>query len=90
MLYYARSADNKLIVGLSSIGYQQSAATEHTKEEINQILDYCATYPVVGILYLSINMVMCAHSDAGLKNESKGHSRTGAHILLSENDVMPR
>ena len=35
-------------------------------------------------------MVLCAHSDAGIHNESKGRSRAGAHIFLSENDAMPR
>ena len=35
-------------------------------------------------------MVLCAHSDAGFHNESKGCSRAGAHIFFSENDAMPR
>ena len=64
--------DNKLLVGLSAIGSQQAAATQRTNESINQILDYCATYPADGILYRASNMVLCAHSDAGLHNESKG------------------
>ena len=90
LLYYAREVDNKLLVGLSSIGSQQAAATERTNEAINQILDYCATYPVDGILYCSRDMVLCAHSDAGFHNESKGHSRSGDHIFLSKNYAMPR
>jgi hypothetical protein len=35
-------------------------------------------------------MILCAHADAGFHNESKGHSRAGAHIFLSENDPFPR
>ena len=35
-------------------------------------------------------MVLCAHSDAGFHNESKGSIRAGAHIFLSENDSMPQ
>ena len=35
-------------------------------------------------------MVLCAYSDAEFHNESKGRSRAGAHIFLSENDAMPR
>ena len=35
-------------------------------------------------------MVLCAHSDAGFHNESKGRSRAGAHIFLSKNYAMPR
>ena len=35
-------------------------------------------------------MVLCAHSDAGFHNESKGRSRAGACLLISENDAMPQ
>ena len=90
LLYYDRAVDNKLLVGLSAIGSQKAAATECTNEAINQILDYCSTYPVDGILYRSSDMVLCAHADAGFHNESKGRSRSGDHIFLYENDAMPR
>ena len=82
--------DNKLLVGLSSIGSQQAATTERTNEAINQLLDYNATYPADGILYRSNDMVLCVHSDAGFHNERKGRSRAGDHIFLSENDPMPQ
>ena len=35
-------------------------------------------------------MILAAHSDAGFNNESKAHSRAGAHIFLSENDSTPK
>ena len=89
-LYYARAVDNKLLVGLSAIGAQQVSATQRTNEAINQILDYCATYPADGIIYRSSDTFLCAHYDAGSHNESKGRRRDGAHIFLSENDAMPR
>ena len=82
--------DNKLLACLSSIGYQQSAATERTNKEINQLLNYSATYPSDGVLYCSSDMVLCVHSDAGFHNEIKGRSRAGAHIFLSGNDPMPQ
>ena len=90
LLYYARTVDNKLLVGLSAIGSQQASATQRTNEVIDQILFKCATYPAGGILYRSSDMVLCAHSNAGFQNESKGRSRYGGHILLSKNDAMPR
>ena len=68
LLYYDQAVDNKLLVSLSAIGSQQAAATQCTNEAINQILNYCATYPVDGILYRSSDMVLCAHSDAGFHN----------------------
>ena len=89
LLYYDQDVDNKLLVGLSAIGSHQAAVTQHTNAAINQIQDYCATYPADSILYRASNMVLCAHSDAGLHNESKGRIRSGAYILLSENDAMP-
>ena len=82
--------DTRLQVGIISIGSQQATATERTNEAINQILDYCATYPADGFLYRSSGMVLCGHSDAGFHNESKGRSREGDHNLLSENDAIPR
>ena len=82
--------DNKLLVGFSSIGSQQAATAERTNKAINQILNYSATHPVNGILYCSRDMVLCAHSDAGFHNKSKGHIRAGDHIFLSGNDPMPR
>ena len=81
--------DNKLLVGFSAIGSQQAAAAKRTNETINQILDYCATYPADGILYHFRDMVLCAHSDAGFHNEIKGRSRAGEKIFFSENDAMP-
>ena len=90
LLCYAQAVDNKLLVGLSTIISQQACATQRTNEAIDQILDYCVTYPSDGILYPSSYMVLCAHSGAGFHNESKGRSRAGAHFFLSENDDMPR
>ena len=39
LVYYARAVDNKLLVGLSSVGSRQAVATQRTNEAINQILD---------------------------------------------------
>ena len=89
-LYYVQSVDNNLLVGLSAIGSQQASATQRTNESIDKILDYCATYPSDVILYSSSDMVLCANSDAGFHNDSKGRSRAGAHIFFSENNAIPR
>ena len=49
-----------------------------------------ATYPDDGILYQSSEIILAANSDAGFHNESKGRSRAGAHIFLSEDEPIPR
>ena len=82
--------DKKLLVVLSAIDAQYASAAQRTSAAIDEILDYCATYPADGILYHFRDMVLCAQSDAGFHNESKGRSRAGVHIFLSENDAMPR
>ena len=74
MLYYARAMDNKLFVSISAIGSQQASTTQRTNETIDQILDYCSTYPSGGVLYRYSDMLLCAHSDVGFHNESKGRS----------------
>ena len=89
LLYYARAVDNKLPVGLSFIRSQHAAATERTNEAINHLLNYSATYPSDGVLYRSRNMVLCAHPDTVFHNETKGRSRAGDQIFLSENDPVP-
>ena len=60
LLYYARAVDKKLLVGLSAIGSQQESATQRTNEAIDQILDYCATYPSYG-LYIALSTWYSMH-----------------------------
>ena len=88
LLYYAIAGDNKLLVGLISIGAQQAATTQRTNEATNQLLDYSATQPTDGILYRSSDMVLFAHSGAGFRSERKVRSRAGVQNFLSENDPM--
>ena len=51
LLWIFRAMNNKLLVALSSIGSQQASSIEDTNKAIQQLLDYCATYPDDGILY---------------------------------------
>jgi hypothetical protein len=90
LLYYAQAVDNKLLATLSTLSSQQATATEATAEATNQLLDYVATYPDDGATYRSSDMILCAHTNAGFHNESKGCSRAGTHIFMSENDPFPR
>eukprot|EP00804_Cyclotella_cryptica_P028972 CCRYP_012388-RA/>CCRYP_012388-RA protein AED:0.44 eAED:0.46 QI:0/0/0/1/0/0/2/0/263 len=90
LLYYARAVDNKLLMALSTISSQQTAATQDTAAAVHQLLDYVATYPNDGITYRASSMVLAAHSDASYQTEPGSRSRAGAHIFLSENDPVPR
>eukprot|EP00804_Cyclotella_cryptica_P028768 CCRYP_018720-RA/>CCRYP_018720-RA protein AED:0.37 eAED:0.37 QI:0/0/0/1/0/0.25/4/0/1148 len=84
LLYYARAVDNKLLVALSTISSQQTAATQNTAAAVHQLLDYVATYPNDGITYRASSMILAAHSDASYLTEPGSRSRAGAHIFLSE------
>eukprot|EP00804_Cyclotella_cryptica_P009041 CCRYP_003144-RB/>CCRYP_003144-RB protein AED:0.42 eAED:0.43 QI:0/0/0/1/0/0/2/0/355 len=89
LLYYARAVDNKLLHVLSDIGTEQASATSRTNDKVNQLLDYCATYPNDGTTYRSSDMVLSAHSDAAYLNARKSRSHAGAYIMCSENDPVP-
>ena len=90
LLYKGRAANNELIVDSSAIGAQQAAATEETKDAIEQLLDYVATYLDDGIIFRKSDMILAAHVDAGFLNKSKARSRAGVHIFLSENEPKPK
>ena len=89
-LYYARVVNNRILVGISAIGAQQVAATEQTVAAIDQLLDHVATYPDYEIIYRASDMILAAHSDTGLNNDSKARSRAGADIFLSEDEPTPK
>ena len=87
--YVARAVNNKLIVALRTIGTQQATATANTNTEINQLLDYVATYPDNGILFRASGMLLAAHADVGFLNKIKARSRSGAHIFLTKDVATP-
>ena len=88
-LFYERAVDNKILVAINTIGILQASATEATNDAVHQLLDYLDTYPDDGILYQASDKILAAHSDAGFHNESKGRSRAGVHILISEYNPIP-
>ena len=74
---------------VSAIGASQASATENTRNEINKLLNYCATYPSDGITYRASDMILAAHSDASFLSKPESHSRARDHIFLSEDDPIP-
>jgi hypothetical protein len=90
LLYYARIVDNKLLATLSTLSSQQATTTKATSNDINQLLDYLATYPDNGTTYCARDMILCAHASAGFHNESKGCSQASAHIFVSKNNPFPK
>ena len=89
LLFIGRAFNNKLLVALSAIGAHQAAAIEATNGAVDQLLNYVATHPNDGLLFRASDMILAAHADVGFNNETKGRSRAGAHIFLSENLHIP-
>ena len=90
ILYYAPAVNNGLLVGISTIGSQQAAATEQNAEAIDQLLGHVKTYPNDGILYQASDTILAAHSDYRFNNESRACSRAGAYISFLEDGPAPR
>lgn len=87
--YYARTVDNRLLAPLSAIRAQQAAVAEETEAAADQLFNYVATYPADGTVYRVRGMRLAAQSDKGLNNKSRGRSRNGSHVFLSEEDAQP-
>ena len=83
LLYYGRAVDKKLMVALSDIRPQQTAATVDTAAAVDQRLDYVITYPHDDIIYKASDMILETHSDISYLNERLSRSRAGYKIFLS-------
>ena len=65
LLYHERAVDNTIFLALSANATEQSKPMERTKEQIQQLLDYCATQEEAIISYTESKMILAIHSDAG-------------------------
>ncbi len=68
---------------LSTIAAEQSKTTEFTINTVEQLLDYCVTYPNAKIRYEKSNMILNIHCHASylgapkVKNHRTGHFFVG-------------
>ena len=74
-LYYGIAVDNTILVALSTIASEQSAATSNIAKKITQLLNYLATNPDATIHYTRSDMVLWVHSDASYLSCPKAQSR---------------
>jgi hypothetical protein len=63
LLYYSQAVNNKLLVALNAISARKAKATVHTKQLIEMLLNYVATYPNNDIVYRACDMVLCPLAD---------------------------
>ena len=63
-LSYARALESTVLPGLNNIGLNQAQPTEGTKEELQQCMDYAATYLNAVLRFYTSNMILKIDSDA--------------------------
>jgi hypothetical protein len=89
LLYYARAVDPTILLALSSIASEQAKPTEQTKQNVTQLLDYCATQEEAIISYNASKMILAVHSNAGYCNKRNARSQAGGHFSLSNDEPFP-
>ena len=89
-MYYGIAVDNTILVALSTIASEQSAATSNTAKNITQLLNYLATNPDATIRYTRSDMVLWVHSDAFYLSFPKAQSRAGGMHFLSNKPPSPQ
>ena len=88
-MYYGIAVDNTILVALSTITSEQSAAISNTEKKITQILNYLATNPDATIRYKRSDMVLWVHSDASYLSCPKARSLSGGMHFLSDKPPSP-
>ncbi len=83
LLYYSRAFDSTLLTALSSIAPRQANGTKAVAKSCQQLLDYVATHPNVGIQYKACDMILAVHTDASYLSEQEGKNRAAAHFYLT-------
>ena len=69
---------------MSSIASQKSKGTENLEKEVKQFLDYCATHPNDGVIFVASDMMLALHSDASYLSEPESKSRAAGNFVLGK------
>lgn len=73
-----------MLMTLSKNASQQATATEQTKADVKQFLDYCATHPDAVIRYKASDMELKGHSHASYLTSLAARSHVGGHWYLGK------
>ena len=83
MLNYDPAVDPTLLTALSAIAAHQATGTKGVAEACQQLLDYVATHPNVGIRYKACDMILAICTDTSYLSEQEGKSRAASHFYLT-------
>ena len=82
--WYSRASEPTMTVTLSYMESQQTTETERKLiKEVKHFLDYCATHPNAGIMYVGIDMILALHSDASYLLEPNSKRREAGYFYLT-------
>ena len=81
LLYYTRGLDNTCLLKLRTMS-TRSDPTEQYEKNVNQFLDYMATYPNAVVRFHVSAMILCANNNASYLNEPQVRSRSAGHFSL--------
>jgi hypothetical protein len=82
ILYYSRAVDPTMSIPLNEFATEQTTATEKTKTEAGQLLDYLATHPDATIRFHASDMVLHIHNDASYLSVSKERTHLGCLFYI--------
>ena len=88
LLYYERMVDPKLLVAINTLWKQQKCTTETTCKHLQQLLDYCSTFPNSKIRYNKRQMILKIHSDASYLSAPHSQSLIGGFFYLGNQPVL--
>ena len=82
ILYYARAVDMTVLAALGTIAIKQTKATQKTREQSIQLLDYLPSNQDAKVRFHASDMIMNIHSDASYLSESGARSRACGHFFM--------
>ena len=86
-LFYARAVDPILLPALNTLSETQANPSKDTIKNINQLLDFVATYPNAKIRYKASDMHLWIDSDAAYLVAPNAKSKTVGYFYLSEQPI---
>lgn len=75
VLYLGRALDTTLLCACGRVASAQAKPTQHTLAAAHHLLDYCATYPNVRLVFKPSDMILRMDSDASYNSERGARSR---------------
>ena len=81
-LYYGCAVDLTILTTLNNISTQQSKPTILTKQKVQMLMDYLATYPNAKLCYYAGDMQLQVESDVAYLVLPNARSRVAGHFYL--------